>query len=161
MRDRVMDVQQVELFGSRDRRHLCGEREVIRLMFEERIRHHLDLVKMNTLVQLGKPRRHDGRDEMDIVPAFGKITPEFRTDNAAAAVGRIDCYTDIHSCRLKFNRNRFSYKVLDAIVTANSDKTIARQARSWSCFTGNSPVISGSDVEFGTAAACKPFALIK
>ena len=50
MRYCVVYVEKVELFGARDGRHFCREGKVIWLVFEQRVRHHLDFVKMDPLV---------------------------------------------------------------------------------------------------------------
>ena len=91
-----MHVQQIELFRTGDRRHFCCEREVVGLMLKQRIRHHLDLVKMHAVIQFGDAGRQDGRDEVDVVPAFRQFSPKLRPDDAAAAVGRINRDADVH-----------------------------------------------------------------
>ena len=57
MRDRVVNVQQIQVLGLRNCRHLGRERESVRLMLKQRIRHHLDFMKTHALVQFGEPRR--------------------------------------------------------------------------------------------------------
>src|SRR6186713_3501052 len=96
MRDSVMDMQQIELFRSCDRRHLRRECEIVRLMFEKRIRHHLDFVEMNSIVELGDTRRKHRRNEVHVMPALSKIASELRADNSAPAVCWINRDTDIH-----------------------------------------------------------------
>ena len=100
----------------RDRRHLRRECEVVRLMLEQRIRHHLDFVKMNSFVELGDARRKHGRDEMHVMPTLGKIASELRTDDAAPAVSWINRDTNIHKPKLivarggiEITRTFFSY----------------------------------------------------
>ena len=92
-----MDVDgNVELFRAGDRCHFCCKSEVVGLVLEERIRHHLDLVKVYPLVPSIKAHRHDRRDKMHIMPALSQLLPKFGPDDPAAAVRWINCYSNIH-----------------------------------------------------------------
>ena len=96
MRDGVMHMQQIEILVFSYGRHLRRQRQRVRLMLEQRIRHHLDFMKTHALIQFSQPRRQSRGDEMHGVPALGKFFPELRAHNAAATIGRIDCDADIH-----------------------------------------------------------------
>ena len=74
MRNRVVNVKQIQVFRLRDRRHFRRERQRIRLMLEQRIRHHLDFVKTHSLVKFGQTSRQSGSDEMDGMAARGKLS---------------------------------------------------------------------------------------
>ncbi len=91
-----MHVQQIQLLGFSHGRHLGRERERVRLMFEQRVRHHLDFMKAHALIQLSQTRGQRRRNEMHRVTARREFLAQLRTDDAAAAVGWIDCDTDVH-----------------------------------------------------------------
>src|ERR1041385_1332401 len=59
MRNRVMNVKQIEFLFLGDRRHLGRECEGVRLMLKQRVRHHLDFVETYTIVELSQPRSRD------------------------------------------------------------------------------------------------------
>src|SRR5437868_399477 len=96
MGDGVMHMQQIEILVFSYGRHLRRQRQRVRLMLEQRIRHHLDFMKTHALIQFSQPRRQSRGDEMHGVPALGKFFPQLRAHNAAATIGRIDCDADIH-----------------------------------------------------------------
>ena len=77
---------QIEIFRTCDGRHFRRQRQRVRLMLEQRIRHHFDLVKLHALVKLGQTSRQTRRNKMNVVTAQGEFAPEFRPDNAASAV---------------------------------------------------------------------------
>ena len=133
VRYRVMDVQQVELFGPGDRRHLGRESEVVWLMLKQRIRHHFHLVKMNPLAQLGQPRRQKRRDKMDVVAAFGQVAAELRADDAAAAVCWINCDADIHKStqtkRISYHAGLFNKKLNERPKNRSDEYQHDRKAR--------------------------------
>src|SRR5688572_3683148 len=96
MRNRVVYVKQIELLFFRDGGHLRGQRQRVRLMLEQRIRHHLHFVKTHMLVQFREPRGQRRRDEMDGMTARGEFLAEFRSHDTAAAVRGIYRDADVH-----------------------------------------------------------------
>jgi hypothetical protein len=92
-----MYVQQIEILSLSHGRHLGRQRQGVRLMLEQRIRHHLDFVKTHPLVQLSQTRRQRRGDEVHRMAARREFFAQLRTDDAAAAVGWIDCDADVHS----------------------------------------------------------------
>jgi hypothetical protein len=57
------------VFRTRDRRHFRRQRQIVRLMLEQRIRHHFDFVKLNFIAQFDKTRRQTRRNKMHRVTA--------------------------------------------------------------------------------------------
>jgi len=111
MRNRVVDVQDVELLVRRDLGHLRRQRErVRRIRIEQRIRRDRDFVKVHALVQEIEPRRQRVADEVHLVPAPRQREPELRRDHAGAAEGGIAGDADFHirwqtaDCRRQKNR---------------------------------------------------------
>src|SRR6185369_11329871 len=127
MWNRVMDVQQIEILFFSDSRHFCRERECVRLMFEQRIRHHLDFMETHTLVEFGQTSWQCRRDEVNCVTACSEFFAEFRADYSATAVGGIYRDADVHGslclvlCTL-FRGNYF--KVSSAKYKAQPTKNV-------------------------------------
>jgi hypothetical protein len=96
VRDGVMNVKQVQFFGTGDGRHLGREGEVVWLVLEQGVRHHFHLVKVDALIQLGQPRRQKRRDKVYIMSPLSQIAAELGHNDAAAAIGRINCNADVH-----------------------------------------------------------------
>src|ERR1044072_5697295 len=105
----VMDVQQIEFLFLSDSRHFCRERECVRLMLKQWIRHHFDFVKAHTLVEFSQTSWQCRRDEVNCVTACSEFFAEFRADDTATAVGGIYRDSDVHcafklpSTKSKFN----------------------------------------------------------
>src|SRR6185369_1222951 len=106
MWNRVMDVQQIEIFFFSDSRHFCCERECVRLMFEQRIRHHLDFMKTHALVEFSQTSWQCRRDEVDGVTACSEFFAEFGADDSATAVGGVYRDADVH-CALKVPSTKY------------------------------------------------------
>ena len=86
VRDRVVNVQDVELLVRRDLRHLRRQRERVgRIRIEQRIRRDRDLVVVNALVQKIQPRGHRVADEVHVVAAPRQRESELRGHDAGAA----------------------------------------------------------------------------
>src|SRR5437016_10855545 len=96
MRNRVMHMQQVETRGRCDFADFGSERERVRRKFKERIVEHLDLVKLNPLVEFTDARRQGVADEVNRVAALGQLASQFRANNAAAAISRKASDADVH-----------------------------------------------------------------
>src|SRR2546421_7642614 len=92
----VMHMQQIEILVVRYGRHLRRQRQSVRLMFEQWVSHHLNFMKTHTLVEFSQTRGQGRRDEVHRVPALRQFLAQFRTDDAAAAIGWIDCDADVH-----------------------------------------------------------------
>lgn len=89
MRYCVVNVQQIEVLFFCHRRHFGCERERVRLMLEQRVRHHFHFVETHAFAQLGQTGWECGSDEVNGVSAFGEFFAKFRADNAATAVARV------------------------------------------------------------------------
>src|SRR6202008_2042135 len=109
MRNRVVNVQQIEVLFLRDCRHFSSERESVWLMFKQRIRHHFDFVKMHALVEFSQTSGQYRSDEVNVVTACSEFFAEFGADYTAPAVGRIyrdayvHCAFKLASTKSKFN----------------------------------------------------------
>src|ERR1044071_2543879 len=91
-----MNMQQIQIFCLGHLGHFRSERERVRLMFKQRIGHHLHFVETNAIIELGQPCGEGGCDEMDCVTALGELLPEFGSHDAAAAICRINRDADVH-----------------------------------------------------------------
>src|SRR5438477_7301758 len=96
MRNRVMHVQQIEILSLSHGRHFCCQSQCVRLMLEQRVRHHLDFMKPHALIELSQTRRQSRRNKMHRMAARREFLPQLRTNDAAPAVGWIDCDADVH-----------------------------------------------------------------
>src|SRR5258705_867296 len=96
MGDGVMHVQEIEILVLGYCCHLGAKRERVWLMLEQGIGHHLDFVKTNAVAQLGESSGQGRRNEVDHVTASGQLLAQFRTHNAAAAIGWVNSNADIH-----------------------------------------------------------------
>src|SRR5438045_9127461 len=88
MRDCVVHMQQIKLLSFKNLEHLCGQRQCIRWMIEQRIRRYLYLMKKNVRIVQVHPDRRGIADEMHIVPANSQLLAKFRDNNAGTAVSR-------------------------------------------------------------------------
>ena len=96
MRNRVVDVQQIEIVSLRYLRHSRRERQAIRRVMEQRVLRDFDFVVVNAGNARIEPDGIRVRDEMDLVAAIRQLQSEFGGDNAAAAVRRITGDPDPH-----------------------------------------------------------------
>src|SRR5437868_6683599 len=110
MRNGVVYVKQIKVFSFGNLSHLRSQRERVRLVFEERVRHHLDFVKAHALVQLGQARRESRRNEMNRVAARRKLFPKLRAYDSAAAISRIDRDAYVHKSRIRNSEFRIQNK---------------------------------------------------
>src|SRR2546425_12968254 len=99
MRNSVMYMEQIEILLFRYRRHLRSQRQRVRLMLEQRIRHHLYFMKTHALVELCQTRRQSRGNEVDCVAASGQLLAQLRTDYPAAAVSWINSDADVHKSK--------------------------------------------------------------
>jgi len=65
-------------------------------MVEQRIRGHLDFVELNVALIEVHPDRRRIADEVDFVPACGKLHSQLRGDHSGTAVRRITRDADFH-----------------------------------------------------------------
>src|SRR6266511_5906636 len=96
MRNCIVYVKQIQILGFRDLRHFGRERQGIRLMLEQRIRHHLDFMEAHALVKFCEPGRQRGGDKVDGVAACRQFFSQLRADDATAAIGGIDRDADVY-----------------------------------------------------------------
>ena len=89
VRNRVVDVQQIEVVGFGHVHHARGQRQAIGRILKQRIVGNLDLVIVNARRAGIEADGIRVGDEVDFVPAIGELEAEFRRDDAAAAVGGI------------------------------------------------------------------------
>src|SRR5581483_7201360 len=111
--DRIMGMDQIELFETSDFDHCAGERHRIEWKFEERIGRHLDfmiknIIEIGSILMPGAREAHGKSigNKMDMMPSLGKGLPKFRCDHTRAAVRGITGNTNIHrikSCTLGIN----------------------------------------------------------
>ena len=85
---RVVDVNQVKLFGSRHLEDLRGESVCIGRELEQRIAQHIHGVEMDSLASATFPQPHWRRIayEVNLVPPLGKLQTQLGPDHAAPAV---------------------------------------------------------------------------
>ena len=95
-------------------------------MLEQRVRHHLDLVKVNAFIQLRQPRRQKRRNKMHIMAPLCQVAAELRAHNAAAAIGRIDCNADIHK---SLSSNRIWYHAVICLTKLLANTQRAKWVR--------------------------------
>ncbi len=96
MGNRVMDVQQIEVFRLGHLHHFYGQGQRIRSMIEQGIAGNFDFVELNSFVGV---RQSDGRrvaDKMDFMAARGQLHSKLRGDHAGAAVRWIASDSDLH-----------------------------------------------------------------
>src|SRR5579864_671126 len=96
MRNRVMDVQDVQVINFRHLRHARGQRQVIRRILKQRILRHGDFMKEDAGL-LGI--QADGlliSDEMHFMAALRQLNAKLRPHNSAAAIRGITSYADLH-----------------------------------------------------------------
>ena len=96
MGDGVVDVQQVEPVGLGHVGHARRQRQAVRRILEERVGGDLHFVVMNARNTGVEANRVGVADEVDFVAAAGEFHPQFRRDDAAAAVGGITGDADVH-----------------------------------------------------------------
>ena len=89
MRNRVVDVQQVQLVVFRHFRHARGQRQAVRRILKQRISGNFHFVIVDARRAGIQPDGIGVGDEMHFVAAGGQLQAQFRGDNAAAAVSRI------------------------------------------------------------------------
>src|SRR6266496_1737079 len=97
MRNRVMNVEQIQVLSLGHSRHLGRQGKCVWLMLKQRIRHHLNFMKTHPLVQFSQPGGQGRRNEMHRVAARRELLAKLRADDTAATVGWIDCDPDVHS----------------------------------------------------------------
>jgi hypothetical protein len=76
-----MSVQEIQSILRCHAVHGDGEGQVVRRMFEERIRRDLYLVVEDALDETGEAERLRVRDEMRFVSASGELEAQFRGDD--------------------------------------------------------------------------------
>ena len=97
VRDRVVDVHEVE---SPVARHLVDryrEREGVGGVLEERVVRHLHLVEEHPLAKAGEAEGGRIGEEVDLVAARGEPEPEFGGHRSRPAVRRIARNPDLHA----------------------------------------------------------------
>ncbi len=73
MRDRIVDVKQVEIIQLRNFGHARGQRQVVGRVIEKRITRDLDLVIVNVWFRSTEPDGLGVGNEMNVVPALGQF----------------------------------------------------------------------------------------
>jgi hypothetical protein len=96
MRDRVVDVEEVELVLARDLRHLGGQGEVVRWVLEQAVRREVDLVVADVLLELVQAEGQPVGDEVHGVAAARELLAELGRHRARSAHGRIARDPDVH-----------------------------------------------------------------
>ena len=96
MRNRVMDVQQIQIVGVGHVHHARRQRQAIGRILKQRVIGNFDFVIMNPRRARIQTNGVRVGDEMNLVPAVGEFEAQFRRDDAAAAVGRITSDSDVH-----------------------------------------------------------------
>ena len=96
MRNRVVDVQQVQLVVGRDLSHAGGEGQVVGRVFEEGIIRDGDFVEGDVLLAAAEAEGLRIGDEVDLMAGRRQLDTELGGDNAAAAVGGIAGDSDLH-----------------------------------------------------------------
>jgi len=89
VRQRIVDMQHIQLLHAGDRRHLAGQREIVRRMPEHVIIGHFHFVKKNVSVKPAEAKRNAVGDKMHLVAAFGQQFAEFGRDDAGTAERRV------------------------------------------------------------------------
>ena len=89
VRDRVVNVEQVERVELGDLGHARGQRQVVGRMLEQRVVVDIDLVEVDVGFAAVQAERRRRGDEVDFVAARGKLDAELGGDDAAAAVGGV------------------------------------------------------------------------
>src|SRR4029079_14225134 len=95
VRNRVMNVKNIQVISGNDFGHLRGQHEVVRRIFEQWIRSHLHFMKVNALAQ-GQPNWKGITDEVDIMAARCQLLLKLRRHNCASAISWIASYSDFH-----------------------------------------------------------------
>ena len=89
MRNRVVNVQQIEVVAFGDIRHARRERQAIRRVLEQRIVGNFHFVVVDARNAGIEPDRIRVGDEVNLVAARREFEAEFGGDDPAAAVGGI------------------------------------------------------------------------
>jgi hypothetical protein len=105
MRNRVVDVEEVQGFGFEHFQHFGREGQGVGRVIEERVAGNFDLVEMSVRVVGIHANRRGVADEMDIVAARGEFLTELSGDDAGAAVGGVAGYTDAHGAEVVLRWN--------------------------------------------------------
>ena len=95
MWNRVVHMKDVEIETGHDLCHLRRQNEVVRWVFEQRIRQNFHLVEEDVVLH-GQPDGQSVTDEVNVVTALRELLPQFGGNDAAAAVGRITGDPDLH-----------------------------------------------------------------
>ena len=102
MGNRVMDMQDVEVVYLRHLSHAGGQRQVIRRIFKQGVQRDGDLMKQDARVVGIQPDGLLVGDEMDLMPAVGKLNSQLRADHATATVSWITGDSDFQKFPLQF-----------------------------------------------------------
>ena len=97
MRNRVVNVQQIEVVALRDIRHAGGQSETIRRILEQRIIRDFDFVVVDARNTGVETDRIGVGDEMNLVSAIGQFEAQFGGHDTAAAIGGIAGDADFHA----------------------------------------------------------------
>ncbi len=96
MRNRIVDVQQIEVVVLGHFRHARRQRQAIRRILEQRIVGNFHFVIVDAGSAGVQPDGIGVGDEMDVVAAVGQLQAKLGGDDAAAAVGGIAGDSDPH-----------------------------------------------------------------
>ena len=89
VRDRVVDVEELEAVLARHLGHLHREREVVRRVLEQRVARDVHLVEADVLLEVAEAERQAVGDEVDVVAAARELLAELGRHRARAAHRRI------------------------------------------------------------------------
>ncbi len=96
VRNRVVYVQQVQIFRFGYLHHFYRKRERVGRVVEQGIARNLHFVEMNSVVGVGQAYRRSVADEMNLMPAHGQFHSQFGSHDARAAVSGVTCDPYLH-----------------------------------------------------------------
>src|SRR4051794_40678906 len=96
MRNRIVNVQQVELVKLRYLRHSRGQGKVVGWILKQWVTRNFDLVIVNIGGGIDEANRLRIRDEMDLMIAAGKFKPKLGGYYTTSAIRRITSDANLH-----------------------------------------------------------------
>src|SRR5690349_9990771 len=90
-----MHMQKVELIDLRNLGHACRQCQVVRWIVKQRVQRNFDFMIMNVRMRR-QPYGRRIRNEMNFVPAAGKLKAELSSHYSTAAIRGITGNPDLH-----------------------------------------------------------------